>query len=491
MGTRSQRRRLPDRFTSRGTFLATLFMFTASPILLLYFPRLTSQIGGWQLTLASLATLLIIGTPIFLTETALGSMLRKGLPGSMRALNPRLEFIGWLALTNVFLLSVSLGVTVAWSTAHATLSLINDLQAPILPSLLTPYFTDLARSPLPLIAVLIVWGLTYTVARQGPRGLERTAAFLLPTALLLVAGLAIYGATTPTVTGSPLEPILSSENPLQPADLRFPIQASVLQLGLGLGVLTMLASYTRKKAETNVAALTVPPLGFALALVATLIVLPLALDLTAPQGLLNLVYLIPQVAASIGGPILIALFSSLLAILGFTTILPMTMALVSELTNKFQTTRRKAAAATSILAAAASLPYVWWFHTVFTPIEDGVILGFRLINGTEFYILFLGPALVLVLLLAATLASLRSGEVVAHSNYVSTIRLPQPYKYLILVAAPAGAVLLLGFLINEILALFTSGSLSGVEILSILYWAVPTVLATAVLTASPGWKEKP
>lgn len=489
MGTRSKKRRLPDRFSSRGTFLVTLFMFTASPMLLLYFPLLASQTGGWQFILASLAALLVIGTPIFLMETSLGSMMRKGLPGAIRTLSPRLEFIGWLALTNLFLLSVSLGVTVAWSAVHATLSLFNDLQATTLPSLLTPYFPDLARSPIPLIAVILVWTVTYTVARRGPRGLERTAIFLLPTALLLVAGLALYGVTTQAPISSTLEPILSPEKPLQPSQIALPLQASVVQLGLGLGVLTALASYTKKKAETSIAALTVPLLGFGFALVGILIVLPVALEFTPIPGLLSLASVLPSGAAPIGGSILVVLLSLLLAILGFTTILPMNLAVVTELTNKFQTTRRRAAALTSTVAVAASLPYVWWFHTALTPIEGGETLGFRLMNGTETYTLFLGPALVLILLLMAVMVSIKSEEVVDHSNHVSTIRLPKFYKYLVLAAVPAGAGLLAIYVINEFSALFTAGPLTGIQLVSALYWVVPTVLATALLTAYPGWKK--
>ena len=141
------------------------------------------------------------------------------------------------------------------------------------------------------------------------------------------------------------------------------------------------------------------------------------------------------------------------------------------------------------MAVAASLPYVWWFHTALTPIEGGETLGFRLMNGTEIYTLFLGPALVLILLLMAVMVSLKSEEVVDHSNHVSTIRLPRFYKYLVLAAVPAGAGLLAIYVINEFSALFTAGPLTGIQLVSALYWVVPTVLATALLTAYPGWKK--
>jgi SNF family Na+-dependent transporter len=227
----------------------------------------------------------------------------------------------------------------------------------------------------------------------------------------------------------------------------------------------------------------------ALAVLATL--MTAFIDFSSPsiQGIIGTILTLPTTASTLGNHAFFLLLAALLTVMGFSTLIPMIMSVSHELAAKFGMTRERASALTSIFGLAASVPYVWWLDTALTPVEDGVTAGIRLMAGTEVYLLFIGPAVVVILMLGTTLLSLKADEIVGHSNFVSGIRLPDLYGYLLLAAAGVGSLLLLAGVVDRLASLFLRSPVTGIDIIALVYWIVPVVLATGLLTASRGWTE--
>ena len=175
------------------------------------FPGLAAKYGGGAFLFVYLAAMLIIGIPLLMMEIAVARYTRQGAPGSMRAMNKKLEGVGWLAVSNGIGISIYYAAVFAWVILMFFLSfkfagMTGDTEAAsslwattIKTTGTTEGWTTISW---PVLGCLVLaWALAYLCIRNGTTSVGKVVKFTvsLPVICLLimaVRGIMLPGALT-------------------------------------------------------------------------------------------------------------------------------------------------------------------------------------------------------------------------------------------------------------------------------------------------------
>ena len=175
------------------------------------FPGLAAKYGGGAFLFVYLVAMLIIGIPLLMMEISVARYTRQGAPGSMRAMNKKLEGVGWLAVSNGIGISIYYAAVFAWVILMFVLSfkfagMTGNTEAAsslwmdtIKTTGTTTGFTTISW---PVVGCLIAaWALCYICIRNGTTSVGKVVKFTvtLPVICLLimaVRGMMLPGAMT-------------------------------------------------------------------------------------------------------------------------------------------------------------------------------------------------------------------------------------------------------------------------------------------------------
>ena len=175
------------------------------------FPGLAAKYGGGAFLFVYLAAMLIIGIPLLMMEIAVARYTRQGAPGSMRAMNKKMEGVGWLAVSNGIGISIYYAAVFAWVILMFFLSfkfagMTGDTEAAsslwattIKTTGTTEGWTTISW---PVLGCLVLaWALAYLCIRNGTTSVGKVVKFTvsLPVICLLimaVRGIMLPGALT-------------------------------------------------------------------------------------------------------------------------------------------------------------------------------------------------------------------------------------------------------------------------------------------------------
>ena len=175
------------------------------------FPGLAAKYGGGAFLFVYLAAMLIIGIPLLMMEIAVARYTRQGAPGSMRAMNKKMEGVGWLAVSNGIGISIYYAAVFAWVILMFFLSfkfagMTGDTEAAsslwattIKTTGTTEGWTTISW---PVRGCLVLaWALAYLCIRNGTTSVGKVVKFTvsLPVICLLimaVRGIMLPGALT-------------------------------------------------------------------------------------------------------------------------------------------------------------------------------------------------------------------------------------------------------------------------------------------------------
>ncbi len=171
------------------------------------FPGLAAKYGGGAFLFVYLVAMLVIGIPLLMMEISVARYTRKGAPGSMRALNKKMEGVGWLAVSNGIGISIYYAAVFAWVILMFVMSfkfmnMTGDTEAAsslwattIKTTGVVEGFTTISW---PVLGCLIAaWGLCYVCIRNGTTTVGKVVKFTVSLPVICLLIMAIRGMMLP------------------------------------------------------------------------------------------------------------------------------------------------------------------------------------------------------------------------------------------------------------------------------------------------------
>ncbi len=200
-----------DTWKSRSTFILAAIGSAVGLGNAWRFPGLAAAHGGGAFLFVYIVAMLVIGIPMLMMEIAISRYVRKGAPGSMRAVNKKSEFVGWMNVGNGIFIVVYYAVVFGWvilmffksykfaqytgDTAAASHIWSDSIKT----TFTTSGYTTIAWFA--LICTAIAWIACYLCIRNGTTSVGKVVKYtvFLPViclGIMAIRGLTMSGAMT-------------------------------------------------------------------------------------------------------------------------------------------------------------------------------------------------------------------------------------------------------------------------------------------------------
>ena len=148
------------------------------------FPYMVGESGGGTFIVAYGICIVVIGLPLFILETAAGSILDRGPVGGFRRIAGRWgAWLGWFIVAMVIVVMSYYLVITGWTLGYFVDAVRSDVRP----------FDEFVSGFASVWYLMVVGALVFLVLRQGTGGVERLSKVLMPGLMLVVGALAIYG----------------------------------------------------------------------------------------------------------------------------------------------------------------------------------------------------------------------------------------------------------------------------------------------------------
>jgi len=107
-----------EQWSSRTAFVLAAIGSAIGLGNLIRFPYICSSNGGGAFLIAYLIALLTAGLPIMILEFGIGHAFEGSAPKAFRKINPKLEWLGWIASGVGFFIAIYYAVLMAWSFSY-------------------------------------------------------------------------------------------------------------------------------------------------------------------------------------------------------------------------------------------------------------------------------------------------------------------------------------------------------------------------------------
>jgi NSS family neurotransmitter:Na+ symporter len=195
-----------EKWASRGTFILAAVGSAVGLGNAWRFPGLVAKHGGGAFMLVYLLAMIVLGVPLLMMEIAIGRKTKKGAPGAFKALNPKLEPIGWAATANAFVITTYYAVVFAWVIAmifksYAFAGMTGDTEAASgLFEKTTETTWTITGYTIPwimIVSLLASWSSIYYCIRNGAHSVGKVVKYtvFLPVIFLLI--MAVKGISMP------------------------------------------------------------------------------------------------------------------------------------------------------------------------------------------------------------------------------------------------------------------------------------------------------
>lgn len=191
-------------WATRGTFILAAIGSAVGLGNAWRFPGLAAKHGGGTFLLVYLVAMFVMGLPLLMMEVSIARKLHRGAGECMRGVSKKMEFVGWSATANAFVIVTYYSVVFAWVLmmifgALKFAGMTGDSEAA------SNVFANLTQTtwdvtgytiPIPvLIALVLAWLLMYYCIRDGAQSVGKVVKYtvFLPVILLLI--MAVKGCT--------------------------------------------------------------------------------------------------------------------------------------------------------------------------------------------------------------------------------------------------------------------------------------------------------
>lgn len=336
------------------------------------FPYMTGVQGGGAFVLIYLASIFAIAIPIAAAELVIG---RRGRSDAQQAIkniavesgkSPSYALIGTLGVLGSFILLTFYAVIAGWVTAYIARALtgaLNGLDASSANALLA----GLHAAPGEMIAhqILFLALIGLILIRELSAGLERANLVMIPLLILMLVGIALYGAMAGDV-GAALTFLFTPDfSKITPETIQSAVGHGFFSVGVGAAMLMTYGAYLDRQIDLAKAAITIGIADTIIALIAGIgvfaIVFGEGLDPTGGPGLIFTT--LPLAFSQMpGGSILAVIFFTLVFFAALTSGLSLSEVIIRWAENTFSLSRLKAAIIMLTLSFAVGLASIFSFN---------------------------------------------------------------------------------------------------------------------------------
>ena len=257
-----------DTWKSRSTFLLAAIGSAVGLGNAWRFPGLASKHGGGAFLLVYLIALMSVGIPMLMAEIAIGRKVRRGAPGSMQALHPKAEPIGWMGVANGFFIQIYYAAVFAWVILMFFMSWkfagltgnpteASQLWATTISTTgTTSGFTTVSW---PMLGCLLLgWAVCFLCIRNGTASVSKVIKYIvcLPVICLLI--LAVRGFTLPGAGEGLIKLFVPDWSALSDSTLWIDAFGQVFySMSVSMGIMFAYGSFVREDANIAVDSLIV------------------------------------------------------------------------------------------------------------------------------------------------------------------------------------------------------------------------------------------
>jgi len=238
------------------------------------FPTHVAECGGGLSILLYIIFLALFGIPMLILEFAIGRKTGSGAIEAFGKLNPKMKFVGVMAIIAIALIQPYFSVLGGSITKFSVLFLSGQ-------GLNEGFINSYVLGFEPIIWTTIFIVITSIVVILGvQKGIERLCKILLPIEALILVGLAIFIFTIPGIGDGIAYYLTPNFSALSPSVILTVMGQVLFSLSLGMGIMITLGSYTSKKENLVSSTVTIAVSTLGVALVAGLIIVPIGFLVT-------------------------------------------------------------------------------------------------------------------------------------------------------------------------------------------------------------------
>jgi len=328
------------------------------------FPYVTGQNGGAAFVLLYIIFVILIGTPVMISELAIGRHTQLNPVGAFRKLAPRSLWVivGLLGVaTGIGILSYY-SVIAGWTFGYFIKTLSGEFSSLITKDISQQIFDSFVEDPFFVIGYLFIFLIFTAFVVMGgiSKGIERWTKILMPVLFILLLLLTIRSITLPGA-GEGLSFYLKPDfTKVTAGTVGKALGQALFSLSLGMGAMITYGSYISQKDNITISAGYVCLFDTLIAIIAGLMTFPalFSMGLNPEEGGPGLVFvLLPSIFAKMpGGFIFGAGFFLLLTVAALTSTISLLEVTVSYLVDDWKWKRVYAVLIMSSFAFLLGIP---------------------------------------------------------------------------------------------------------------------------------------
>lgn len=320
------------------------------------FSYVTGKHGGGAFLLFYLAIVLLVGTPLMLSELAIGRRGGKDAMSSFKELSPGKKWYlsGALGIVTSFIILGYYIVVSGWSFKHFVAFLTNSFQGQSAEEI-GNYFGSFVAKPLePIIYTFAILAITYYIVSKGVnKGIEKASNIMMPALLIILVLLAIRSLTMENASlglnflfKPDFKAFFSDRDAILTA-----IGHSFYSLSIGMGIMITYGSYVSKSENLFSSVAKISFLDTLVAILSGVVIFPavFSFGLEPAQGPGLVFASLPNIFQSMwGGQVFGAMFFLLFTFAALTSTISLLETSVSFLVDNKKIDRKKASLLASI-----------------------------------------------------------------------------------------------------------------------------------------------
>ena len=337
------------------------------------FPYLTGQNGGAIFVLIYLFFLLIMGLPVMTMELAVGRASRKSAVAGYKALEPKGTYWhlhGWVCIAGCALLMMYYTTVSGWMLLYFFKFLTGQMSGYTVDTI-GSVFSGMLGNPAEMgIAMAVTVAAGFAVCSFGIRnGIERITKVMMVCLLVLIFGLAVYSCLLPGAGAGLSFYLMPNLSAIADVGLGNVIVAAMNQafftLSLGIGAMEVFGSYMSDDFSLYSESVRICSLDTFVALFSGLIIFPACFSFgVQPDAGPALIFLtLPKIFAAMpGGMMFGTLFFLFMTFASFSTVVTVFENLISASIDSFGVSRKRAVICNFIFILIFSLPCVLGYN---------------------------------------------------------------------------------------------------------------------------------
>ena len=333
------------------------------------FPYVAGVNGGGAFLIVYVFWIFVIGLPIMVGEIALGRHTKMNPFGAYRALGGKAwGLVGILGILCATMILTFYNVVSGWAFGYFLETVKGTLlEKENYSSFFQGYVSDISNN---FFFSLIFMVITAFIVMQGiKKGIEGTAKVLMPTLLVILILISIYGLTLPGAMEGVRFYIFPDFSQINGSVIYAALGQAFFSLSLGLGGLITYGSYVSKKENIVGSAAMVTVTDSIVAFLAGMMIFPLVFAMgQSPSEGPGLVFVaLPAIFQAMGpvlGTIVGALFFLLLCFAALTSTISLLEIPVAYLRDEHKFSRKKSVIIMATIIFLLGLPSMLSFGTV-------------------------------------------------------------------------------------------------------------------------------